>query len=82
MGDLPRCDLVKFGAIARLHPGLAQGSAQASLSGLGLKELLRQSRVAAIDAALEASGQRISDASRLLGISDRALQMELAKRAS
>ena len=53
----------------------------AALAGTGLKTIERKARDAAIRAALSASGNSVPRAARLLQISDRALQMELAKRS-
>jgi transcriptional regulator with GAF, ATPase, and Fis domain len=81
VSDLPRSDMSELAA-AR-HPAretVEQSSGRAVLAGLGLREVLRQARGAAIHAALDANKHNVRDAARLLGITDRALQMELAKR--
>lgn len=50
------------------------------LAGVGLKELLRRVRHSAIRSALTETEQNVHEAAKLLKITDRALQMELAKR--
>jgi transcriptional regulator with GAF, ATPase, and Fis domain len=82
LSDLASGDLPDAGAAALSHvrEAIEQSASRAVLSQLGLREVLRQARGAAIGAALGASQQNVRDAARLLGITDRALQMELAKR--
>jgi transcriptional regulator with GAF, ATPase, and Fis domain len=62
--------------------GLSEAAARAALAGVGLKEIGRIARDAAIRKALDANDQNVQSASRLLRVTDRALQMDLAKRES
>lgn len=81
LSDLAEVDRPRGASSEReLRDTFEQCSGRAVLAGLGLKELLRQARGAAIRTALHAHHQNVRDAARLLGITDRALQMELAKR--
>jgi transcriptional regulator with GAF, ATPase, and Fis domain len=59
---------------------LEEAAGRAALSGLGLKEIARLVREAAIRRALAASDDNVQAASRLLKVTDRALQLERAKR--
>jgi transcriptional regulator with GAF, ATPase, and Fis domain len=58
---------------------MATLACRAVASGTGLKELLRSTRRSAIQAALAASDRNVQRAARLLKVTDRALQLELAK---
>ena len=78
IGDVPPGDLdsLEIGG-DRL---LADAAARAALAGVGLKEIGRIARESAIRKALESTNQSVQSASRLLRVTDRALQMDLAKR--
>jgi transcriptional regulator with GAF, ATPase, and Fis domain len=78
IGDVPPTDLegVEIGE----DRVLADAAARAALAGVGLKEIGRIARESAIRKALETSNQSVQSASRLLRVTDRALQMDLAKR--
>lgn len=78
VGDIPTVDLPK--PDMRPDGALAQAAAKAVLYGIGLKEIGRVARDAAIRAAIETGGHNVQQAAKLLKVTDRALQMELAKR--
>lgn len=78
IGDIAPSDLPPPDAPP--EPGLEGAVRRAVLSGTGLKEIGRVAREVAIGKALEASQHNVQQAARLLKITDRALQMELAKR--
>jgi DNA-binding NtrC family response regulator len=78
--DLEQEDLAVSDTPGLLREAIEQTASRAVLAQLGLKELLRHARAAAIRAALEKSQQNVREAALLLKITDRALQMELAKR--
>lgn len=80
IGDVPLADI--GGADLDDSRELANAAARTALTGMGLKEIGRIAREAAIRKALEASDQNVQSASRLLRVTDRALQMDLAKRES
>jgi DNA-binding NtrC family response regulator len=74
--DLPTQDL----GTAEANEHLERACSLAALGGDGLKAIERRARDAAIDAALGSCAGNVPRAAKLLGISDRALQMERAKR--
>jgi transcriptional regulator with GAF, ATPase, and Fis domain len=57
---------------------LSDAVEQAVSRGVGLKELVAQTRDAAISAALDAEGGNVRAASRRLGVTDRAIHMHRA----
>jgi transcriptional regulator with GAF, ATPase, and Fis domain len=79
---------IRMGAIAAAEkwsdrladPQLDAAITRATLGGVGLRELLSDVRRAAIQAAFDACDGKVQQASRLLRVSDRALQLERAKR--
>lgn len=77
LGDLAPQDL---GFQNSQVPRLEAAVRTAILAGGELKDVQRVVRSAAIDAALAAHDGSVGRAARMLGFSDRALQMELAKR--
>jgi transcriptional regulator with GAF, ATPase, and Fis domain len=78
LGDVPPADLGPI--TVACDQALGDAAARAALTGIGLKEIGRVAREAAIRKALESSDQNVQAASRLLRVTDRALQMDLAKR--
>ena len=78
LGDVPLADL--GAADGGCDRALEEAAARAALAGAGLKEIGRIARQAAIQSALDASDQNVQVASRLLRVTDRALQMDRAKR--
>lgn len=78
IGDISREDLPQSGAaLDRMLDGAVE---KAVANGIGLKEIVRTSREAAIRVALEINSRNVQQAAKLLRVTDRALQMELAKR--
>jgi transcriptional regulator with GAF, ATPase, and Fis domain len=78
IGDVPPMDLGPLELAG--DRALADAAARAALTGMGLKEIGRVAREAAIRKALDTTDQNVQSASRLLKVTDRALQMDLAKR--
>jgi transcriptional regulator with GAF, ATPase, and Fis domain len=78
IGDVPPVDL--DGLEIGDDRVLADAAARAALAGVGLKEIGRIARESAIRKALESTNQSVQSASRLLRVTDRALQLDLAKR--
>ncbi|MBK9386374.1 MAG: sigma-54-dependent Fis family transcriptional regulator [Planctomycetes bacterium] len=76
--DLPTQDLAS--SLASTNEQLERAASLSALGGDGLKSIERRAREAAIDAALGSCDGHVPRAAKLLGISDRALQMERAKR--
>jgi transcriptional regulator with GAF, ATPase, and Fis domain len=77
-GDIPVGDL--GATTAGADRGIEEAAGLAALQGFGLKEIGRIARNGAIQKALRARDGNVQLASKLLRVTDRALQLELAKR--
>jgi len=77
-GDIPPDDLPP--ASERAEPHLDRAVGEAVQRGFGLKEISQVARGAAIRAALSAAARNVPRAAKMLKVTDRALQLELAKR--
>ncbi|WP_394839571.1 sigma 54-interacting transcriptional regulator [Pendulispora rubella] len=77
-GDIPPDDLPP--ASERAERRIDSAVEEAVQRGFGLKEIGQVARDAAIRAALSAAARNVPRAAKMLKVTDRALQMELAKR--
>jgi transcriptional regulator with GAF, ATPase, and Fis domain len=85
VGDIPAAEFhssesAEDGSRTPLDQDLAEAAGRAALTGMGLREITRLARESAIQRALATTGDNIQNASRLLRVTDRALQLERAKR--